>query len=239
MLCELPMNPRVLVIDDEPDVRSLLCELLTDRGYLVDEARDGADGLRVLYDKHPDLVLLDLAMPQMDGWQTLERIRELSDIPVLILTSRDGELEKVRGLRAGADDYVVKPFGGEELVARVEALLRRPRSAAAAPERYEDGLLTIDYLEHRVHADGKELALTPLEFRLLCAFVDHPRQVLSHQQLLERVWHDPSAVSPDQARLYVGYLRRKIGSGGTCIETVRGFGYRYLPRSAAEHRGRG
>jgi DNA-binding response OmpR family regulator len=237
--CESPMNPRVLVIDDEPDVRSLLCELLADRGYLVEEARDGADGLRVLYDKRPDLVLLDLAMPQMDGWRTLERIRELSDVPVLILTSRAGELEKVRGLRAGADDYVVKPFSGEELIARVEALLRRPRSAVAPPERYQDGLLTIEYLEHRVLAGGQELALTPLEFRLLCAFVDHPRQVLSHEQLLERVWHDPRAVSPDQVRLYVGYLRRKIGSGGSRIETVRGFGYRYLPPRSAEGRGQG
>jgi DNA-binding response OmpR family regulator len=228
---------RVLVIDDEPDVRSLLCELLADRGYLVEEARDGVDGLRVLYDKRPDLVILDLAMPQMDGWQTLERIRELSDVPVLILTSRAGELEKVRGLRAGADDYVVKPFGGEELVARVEALLRRPRSATPPPERYQDALLTIDHREHRVLAGGQELALTPLEFRLLCAFVDHPRQVLSHEQLLERVWHDPSAVSPDQVRLYVGYLRRKIGSGGSRIETVRGFGYRYRPPSPDEERG--
>jgi DNA-binding response OmpR family regulator len=232
------MNPSVLVIDDEPDVRSLLCELLTDRGYRVEEARDGADGLRVLYDKHPDLVLLDLSMPQMDGWRTLERIRELSDVPVLILTSRDGELEKVRGLRAGADDYVVKPFGGEELVARVEALLRRRRSPSAPLERYEDELLTIDYLEHGVRAEGRELALTPLEFRLLCAFVDHPRQVLSHEQLLERVWHDPRGVSPDQVRLYVGYLRRKIGSGGSRIETVRGFGYRYRP-PPAEQRGQG
>jgi len=233
------MNPCVLVIDDEPDVRSLLRELLTDRGYRVEEANDGADGLRVLYDKHPDLVLLDLTMPEMDGWRTLERIRELSDVPVLILTSRDGELEKVRGLRAGADDYVVKPFSGEELVARVEALLRRRRSASAPLERYEDGLLTIDYLEHGVRADGRELALTPLEFRLLCAFVDHPRQVLSHQQLLERVWHDPRAISPDQVRLYVGYLRRKIGSGGSRIETVRGFGYRYRPPPPAEQRGQG
>jgi len=231
------MNPRVLVIDDEPDVRSLLCELLGDRGYRVEEAGNGADGLRVLYDQHPDLVLLDLAMPQMDGWRTLDRIRELSDVPVLILTSRDSELEKVRGLRAGADDYVVKPFGGEELVARVEALLRRPRAPSAPRERYEDGLLAIDYLEHRVRAGGRDVALTPLEFRLLCAFVDHPRQVLSHEQLLERVWHDPQAVSPDQVRLYVGYLRRKIGDGGSRIETVRGFGYRYRPPSPAEQRG--
>jgi DNA-binding response OmpR family regulator len=223
------MNASVLVIDDEADVRSLLRELLADCGYRVHEAGDGADGLRALYASRPDVVLLDLAMPQLDGWRTLERIRELSDVPVLILTSRDGDLEKVRGLRGGADDYVVKPFGGEELLARVEALLRRPRAAAAPRERYQDGWLAIDYLEHRVSVGGRELALTPLEFRLLCAFVEHPRQLLSREQLLERVWHDPRAVSRDQVRLYVGYLRRKVGDDGTRIQTVRGFGYRYLP----------
>jgi DNA-binding response OmpR family regulator len=227
------MNSRVLVIDDEADVRSLVHELLADHGYRVEEARDGAEGLRVLYDKRPDVVLLDLSMPRMDGWQALERIREVSDVPVLILSSRAGDLEKVRGLRSGADDYVIKPFGGEELVARVEALLRRTRAAAAPHERYEDGALTIDYREHRVCVEGRDVALTPLEFRLLCAFVDHPRQLLSHEQLLERVWHDPQAVSPDQVRLYVGYLRRKLGSAGAQIETVRGFGYRYRVPSPA------
>jgi DNA-binding response OmpR family regulator len=223
------MSARVLVIDDEADVRSLLCDLLADQGHAVAEARDGTEGLRVLYDAHPDLVVLDLGLPRLDGWQTLERIRELSDVPVLILSSRGGELEKVRGLRGGADDYVVKPFGSAELLARVEALLRRPRAAAVPAERYDDGLVTIDHREHRVLVAGAEVTLTPLEFRLLCAFVDHPRQALSQAQLLDRVWHDPQAVSPDQVRLYVGYLRRKLGPAGARIETVRGFGYRYTP----------
>jgi DNA-binding response OmpR family regulator len=233
------MSARVLVIDDETDVRSLLREILADRGYLVEEAGDGVEGLRVLYAAHPDLVLLDVGLPRMDGWQTLERIRELSDVPVLILTSHGGELEKVRGLRSGADDYVVKPFGGEELLARVAALLRRTRSAGAPRPGYQDRLLTIDHLEHRVLVDGREVALTPLEFRLLCAFVEHPRQVLTHAQLLESVWHDPQGVSPDQVRLYVGYLRRKLGIAGHCIETVRGFGYRYAPPTGARQRGNG
>jgi DNA-binding response OmpR family regulator len=139
------MSSRVLVIDDEEDLRSLVCEQLGDRGYVAIEARDGAEGLRVLFAQQPDLVVLDLGMPGMDGWRTLERIRELSDVPVLILTSHAGQLEKVRGLRAGADDYLVKPFFAEELLARIEALLRqapdtRPR------ERYEDRLITINYL---------------------------------------------------------------------------------------------
>jgi DNA-binding response OmpR family regulator len=218
-----------LVIDDEEDLRTLVRDVLSDRGYGVQEARNGIEGLRVLYAERPEVVILDIGMPKMDGWRTLERIRELSDVPVLILSSRSSDLEKVRGLRAGADDYLVKPFFNEELVARVEALLRRPRSAPAARTTYQDGLLTIDYLEHRVRVGERELSLSPLEFRLLCEFVDHPRQVLSHDQLLERVWHDPQAVSPDQARLYVGYLRRKLGRERVWIETVRGFGYRYVP----------
>jgi DNA-binding response OmpR family regulator len=224
--------PNTLVIDDEVDLRALLRDVLTDRGYTVQEAGNGVEGLRVLYAQRPDIVILDIGMPEMDGWRTLERIRELSDVPVLILSSRGSDLEKVRGLRAGADDYLVKPFFGEELVARVEVLLRRPRSPPTQRDAYHDGLLTIDYVEHRVRVAERELSLSPLEFRLLCEFVDHPRQVLSHDQLLERVWRDPQAMSPDQARLYVGYLRRKLGREREWIETVRGFGYRFVPPPA-------
>ncbi len=226
------MSARVLLIDDEPDLRELARELLQDAGYPVLEAREGAAGLRVLYAQRPDLVILDLGMPGMDGWTVLARIRELSELPILILSSQSGELERVRGLRAGADDFLVKPFFAEELLARVEALLRRAGGAGGRgepSELYRDGTLTIDYAEHRVRTAEGELELTPLEFRLLSEFVRHPRQVLSHEQLLDRVWHDPRAVSPDQVRLYVGYLRRKLGSERNRIETVRGFGYRYQP----------
>lgn len=228
------MNERVLVIDDEHDLRALVRELLEERGYAVTEGHDGADGLRALYAERPDAVVLDLTMAQMDGWTALQRIRELSDVPVLILSSRGGELERVRGLRAGADDYLVKPFFGEELLARVEALLRRAGQTKRPRERYEDGALRIDYSEHRVFVADRELSLTPLEFRLLCEFVQHPRQVLSHDQLLDRVWHDPRAVAADQVRLYVGYLRRKLGPERARIETVRGFGYRYVPPAGTQ-----
>lgn len=223
------MNRRVLLIDDEADLRSLARELLEDREYAVSEARDGAEGLRVLYDERPDVVVLDLSMPGMDGWTTLARIRELSRVPILILSSQTGELERVRGLRAGADDFLVKPFFAEELLARIEALLRRAGAKPARPDVYRDWALSIDYSEHRVRTAEGEVALTPLEFRLLSEFVQHPRQVLSHEQLLSRVWHDPHAVAHDQVRLYVGYLRRKLGDERHRIETVRGFGYRYLP----------
>ena len=221
----------VLVVDDDEDIRTLVRELLERAGYTVDEAENGRTALRHLFSNAPALVILDVTMPDLDGYQTLERIRDLSDVPVIMLTARTQELEKVRGLSAGADDYVAKPFGRQELLARVQALLRR---AGGRPqevdERYADGFVTIDYASHSVHVGEQAVALTPLEFKLLAAFVRHPNQVLSRDQLLELVWGDPYGVSGDQVKLYVGYLRRKLAPGepaATPIETVRGFGYRY------------
>jgi DNA-binding response OmpR family regulator len=223
----------VLVVDDDGDIRGLVRELLERTGYDVLEAPDGNEGLRVFYAEQPDLVILDVSMPGLDGWGALERIRELSDVPVVMLTARAEELEKVRGLGAGADDYVPKPFGRQELLARVQALLRRSRSAArAVTESYADSYLEIDYGQRRIAVEGRDVQLTPLEFRLLTAFVQHPNHVLSRDQLLELVWHDPSGVASDQVKLYVGYLRRKLGEpeeAESPIETMRGFGYRYRP----------
>jgi DNA-binding response OmpR family regulator len=224
---------RILVIDDDDDIRSLVTDLLERAGLVVEQAEDGRSGLRALHKSPPDLVVLDVSMPELDGWQTLERIRDLSEVPVLMLTARGNELERVRGLQAGADDYVVKPFGRQELVARVQALLRRGgREAAQQQERYSDEHLTIDFAQRGVTFKGATVSLTPLEFRLLAVLARHPRQVLSRDQLLELVWGDAYGVSGDQVKLYVGYLRRKLSPNdpaGAPIETVRGFGYRYLP----------
>ncbi|MDP9303988.1 MAG: response regulator transcription factor [Actinomycetota bacterium] len=224
---------RVLVIDDDGDIRALVAGLLERAGYEVNEASDGRDGLRSVFSDRPDLVLLDVTMPGLDGWAALERIRELTDVPVLMLTARSDELEKVRGLKAGADDYMTKPFGRQELLARVEALLRRKRSAQGElPTVYADDAITVEFAQRSAQSDGVDLRLTPLEFRLLSAFVQHPNQVLSREQLLELAWGDPYGVSEDQVKLYVGYLRKKLGMNvGTesPIETVRGFGYRYRP----------
>jgi DNA-binding response OmpR family regulator len=224
---------RVLVIDDDGDIRALVAGLLERAGYEVNEASDGRDGLRSVFSDRPDLVLLDVTMPGLDGWAALERIRELTDVPVLMLTARSDELEKVRGLKAGADDYMTKPFGRQELLARVEALLRRKRSAQEElPTVYADDAITVEFAQRSAQSDGVDLQLTPLEFRLLSAFVQHPNQVLSREQLLELAWGDPYGVSEDQVKLYVGYLRKKLGANvGTesPIETVRGFGYRYRP----------
>jgi DNA-binding response OmpR family regulator len=224
---------RVLVIDDDGDIRALVAGLLERAGYEVNKASDGRDGLRAVFSDRPDLVLLDVTMPGLDGWATLERIRELTDVPVLMLTARSDELEKVRGLKAGADDYMTKPFGRQELLARVEALLRRKRNAQEElPTVYADDAITVEFAQRSARSDGVDLRLTPLEFRLLSAFVQHPNQVLSREQLLELAWGDPYGVSEDQVKLYVGYLRKKLGANvGTesPIETVRGFGYRYRP----------
>jgi len=221
----------VLVVDDDGDVRALVVELLTRSGYDVSEAPNGREALKLLYEQRPDLVLLDISMPELDGWATLERIRELSDVPVMMLTALGAELEKVRALRAGADDYVTKPFGRQELLARVESLLRR----APTPEvrdAYRDRLLEVDFSQRRVRAGDEQIELTPLEFRLLTAFVDNPGQLLAHDQLLELAWGGDRGTSRDQVKLYVGYLRRKLAAAGVppaAIETVRGFGYRYSP----------
>jgi DNA-binding response OmpR family regulator len=228
------MKSRVLVVDDEPDIRKLVAHLLRRAGHEVVEADNGRSALRSLHASPPDLVLLDVSMPELDGWQTLERIRDLSDVPVLMLTARGHELERVRGLKAGADDYVVKPFGRQELLARVQALLRRAASAAPAErlDTYADDRLEIDFAQRSVTYAGREVTLTPLEFKLLATFVRHPRQVLSRDQLLELVWGDTYGVAGDQVKLYVGYLRRKLDPehpDAAPIETVRGFGYRYKP----------
>jgi DNA-binding response OmpR family regulator len=220
---------RVLVVDDDPDIRGLLRELLDRRGFDVTEARDGQEALRAFFAERPDLVVLDVAMPVLDGWKTLERIRELSDVPVVMLTARTTELEKTRGLRAGADDYVTKPFGRQELLARVDAVLRRAGTRETQPESYTDGFVSIDFSQRAVTARGEPVELTPLEFRLLTTFVRHPNQVLTHEQLLELVWGDANAAR-EQVKLYVGYLRKKLSPDdpdAAPIETRRGFGYSY------------
>ncbi|HEY2326710.1 MAG TPA: response regulator transcription factor [Gaiellaceae bacterium] len=221
---------KILVVDDDDDIRLLVRELLERAGYDVIEAADGREALKLMYTSPPALVLLDITMPDLDGYQTLERIRDLSDVPVAMLTARSQELEKVRGLSAGADDYIAKPFGRQELLARVQALLRRSGGKAEVLDAYSDGTIDIDYAQRRVMVGGRAVQLTPLEFKLLAAFVQNPEQVLTREQLLDMVWGDPYGVSGDQVKLYVGYLRKKLmpdAPDEAPIETVRGFGYRY------------
>jgi DNA-binding response OmpR family regulator len=229
----------ILIADDDADIRRLIVGLLERAGFRALQASNGRDALRLLYAHRPAAVVLDVTMPALDGWQVLERIREVSDVPVLMLTAKGEELDRVRGLRAGADDYVPKPFGRLELLARIEALLRRASGRVEMPESYSDDLLEVDFEQRRVLVRGEPAPLTPLEFRLLGAFLHHPGQVLSRDQLLELAWGDPSTRSPDEVKLYIGYLRRKLDAAagaGSAIETVRGFGYRYTAPGRAEPR---
>lgn len=228
----------VLVVDDEDEIRRVVRIILEREGYEVIEAGDGLKGLRALFERSPDLVILDVMMPELDGWATLQRIRDVSDVPILMLTARGFETERSRGLRDGADDYVIKPFSPVELTARVAAVLRRAGVQKAPPPHvYDDAFLHIDHAQREVVAGGRPVALTPLEYRLLATLVERRAEVLDRDRLLALVWGDDRTVVPAQVKLYVGYLRRKLGplpDGTSPILTVRGFGYRYRVPEAPE-----
>lgn len=220
----------ILIVDDSDSERAFIADRLRKLGYRVETASGGREGLRVLYQSRPDLVLLDVVMPELDGWKTLELMRDLSDVPVIMLTARDAEIERIRGLRGGADDYVGKPFSAGELAARIDAVLRRASGKPRTRERFDDGVVSIDFATREVVVRGESVALTPLEFRLLAAFTENAGRVLSPEQLLDLVWGEAFAVVRDEVRSYVSYLRRKIErdpSRPELIENVRGFGYRY------------
>lgn len=224
---------RLLVVEDEPDIAMVLRMLLERAGHEVAHAGDGRNGLRLMHEKRPDLVLLDIGLPVMDGWVVLERIRDVSEVPVLLLTAHGLEADKVRGLRGGADDYLTKPFSSKELLARVEALLRRAdrASAEAGTEVYDDGTLRVDHRARRVYASGDEIEVNATEYRLLSTFVRHRDAVLSPRQLLRLVWDDESGVGADRVKFAILRLRRKLGwsADDSPIRAARGMGYRYSP----------
>jgi len=225
------MTDRVLAIEDDQDIALSIRTVLGRDGFEVTVAADGREGLRAFYGATPDLVVLDIGLPQMDGWTVLERIRDLSDVPVLILTAHGLEADKVRGLRGGADDYLTKPFSNAEFVARVQALLRRHQLAGQQlPEVYDDGTVHVNFGTQEVIVDGEPVGLTPTEYRLLAALIRYRGQILSPVKLLELAWSDPFGVGPDRVKYSVMRLRRKLGTDsgpGASIEAVRGFGYRY------------
>src|SRR3954452_11098171 len=227
---------QVLVIDDDETIRAVLRRTVEMAGGSVTEAGTGEEGLPALYARRPDVVVLDIGLPGLDGWQVLERIRQLTDVPVVMLSAHDDELEKVRALRAGADDYVTKPFGAAELLARLQAQVRRARAAGGGSagdelRPYRDAALSVDFVHAETTVHDRPVALTPREFRLLAALVAHAGRTLSTEQLLELAWDDPAG-DPRRVKVYVGYLRGKLAEAGlepSPVETVRGFGYRYRP----------
>jgi DNA-binding response OmpR family regulator len=230
------MSVSILVVDDSPTERAIIESRLEQAGYRVFSAESGSTALRTLYAVRPDLVVLDVLMPEFDGWKTLELIRQASDVPVIMLTAETGDIERVRGLRSGADDYLCKPFNPAELTARIEAILRRTGAGSTVREKYDDGVIGIDIEKAEVTVHGEPVRLTPLELRLLQALTEHAGNVLSNDQLLALAWGDNVTAAHDRVKLYIGYLRKKIEldpAEPRLIENVRGYGYRYLAPAVA------
>ena len=212
---EKTIGTKILVVDDEPSFARLVREVLTHKGYEVFTAGDGQEALRLLFAHKPDLVLLDVMMPKMDGWQTCSRIREVSDVPIVMLTGKQkSEEDIVRGLDYGADEYLIKPVGNRELVARVRAVLRRaelPPTTEVKPKiAYGDDYLTVDIEERKITVKGERIRLTPMEFRLFSVLVENAGRILTHKQLLERVWGWEYTDDLDYVRIYISHLRQKI-----------------------------
>jgi len=214
---------RILVVDDDPMVATTIQRVLRPEGYDVEVALGGAAALEQAQSRRPDLVVLDLMMPGIDGLEVCRRLRAGGSLPILMLTARGGTADRVRGLDTGADDYLVKPFAYTELLARVRALLRR---AAPLPTLLQFADLTLEVETREVRRSGRLVQLTAKEFALLSHFLRHPRLVLSREQLLSAVWADEEA-DDNVVAVYVGYLRTKLDGSGEprLIQTVRGFGY--------------
>ena len=226
------MAEKILIIEDDESIATLTRLQLESKNFLVQIAPNGAEGLRQAYAWQPDLVLLDIMMPDMDGWAVCQRLREMSEVPIIFVTAVGQERNIVRGLQLGADDYIVKPFSTKEMQARIEAVLRRHRQSDSAemPVQYTNGWLTVDTEKHLVTIDGKQAELSPLEFRLLTTLIRNETQVLTHEYLLEQVWGPAYKDERHYLKLYVWYLRQKIEpdvNRPAYILTERGVGYRF------------
>jgi DNA-binding response OmpR family regulator len=224
------MSDLVLAIDDDATLLGLLAEHLAKANYRVITAASGAAGLQTFDDHHPDLIILDVMMPGMDGWAVGERLRETSDVPLIMLTAKSDEQDRLRGFRLGVDDYVVKPFSFAELVARVGAILARSRRALPVthPAPIVRGDVVIDLAERRVTRGGQPVRLTPTEFRLLAALAEQPGHTVAPEALLARVWGSEYGDNVENVKRYIHYLRQKLETDAEhpqLILTERGFGY--------------
>lgn len=228
------MAEKILVIDDEETTVQLLSILLERRGYEVIRAYRAEDGLRQAYRSHPELVLLDIMMPEMDGWEVCRRLRELSDVPIIFLTARSEIRDVVKGLEMGADDYIVKPYDNDELVARVRAHLRRAPSPAISEELvFNGGDFRLNFLNREVRVRGRQVHLTPKEFNLLGVLVREAGRVITRSELVTEAWGVEYADAIDSLKLYIHYLRQKIEEDPQhpkYILTSRGVGYRFANR---------
>ena len=233
------MGKKILIVDDDPTLVRVISLALSQKGFEALGANSGQEALKLLFACKPDLVLLDVVMPKMDGWQTCSRIREISDVPIIMLTGKHkSEEDIVRGLDYGADDYLIKPLGNKELVARVRAILRRaelPSSTEARREvTYADDFLTVDIAERKVMVKGERVKLTPREFRLFALLVENAGRILVHKELLEKVWGWEYTDDLDYVRIYILHLRQKIEPAPALpryIITEPGVGY-YFHKAA-------
>jgi two-component system alkaline phosphatase synthesis response regulator PhoP len=227
---ELTHQPTILVIDDEASIRNVAKAYLEHAGYRVLCATTGPEGLQMALDHQPDLIVLDLMLPGMDGMEITARLRERSDVYILMLTARSEEMDRVAGLRVGADDYLTKPFSPRELVARVEAILRRQRGKTAKGSLMRFAHLEIDPDAREARAAGQLLDLTPTEFDLLLVLARNHNRVLSREDLIDKVWGADFYGTDRVVDVYISQLRRKIETmtGANVIRTVRGVGYRFV-----------
>jgi two-component system phosphate regulon response regulator PhoB len=221
---------RILVVEDEPDLLRTIAKALREKGYAVDEAMDGSEGLSYAAISRYDAIILDMMMPDLSGVQLLRMIRGdgvLQDIPIIFLTAKGDITDKVKGLESGADDFMTKPFDARELLLRVKSLLRRAKSAAAKPStRLSAGGLLMDIEKHEVTADGSVVDLTATEFKLLRILLDRKGRVQSREELLADVWNYSPDLETRTVDTHVRRLREKLGAAGDTIETIRGVGYR-------------
>ncbi|MDY7040673.1 MAG: response regulator transcription factor [Chloroflexota bacterium] len=226
------MGKRILIVDDDAALVKVLSLSLEREGFEVIAALGGAEALRRAYESRPDLVVLDIMMPRMDGWATCRRLREISDMPIIMLTAKGDETDIVRGLDLGADDYITKPCSSEELKARIRALLRRSQTTDRNDWQvaYDDGWLKIDLSRQQVTVNGEPVDLTPTEFRLLACLIQRNGQVVPHKQLLTEVWGPEYSDQVSYLSVYIRYLRQKIEqnpSQPAYILTKWGMGYRF------------
>jgi two-component system, OmpR family, response regulator MprA len=220
------MKAHILVVDDDPRITDLLRRILAYEGYSVAIAASGSEALTRSLERPPDLVVLDIMLPGLDGLEVAQRLRTAGDnVPILMLTARDAVADRVKGLETGADDYLVKPFAPEELVARVKALLRRNQEEQHEVLRYAD--VELDTGTRIAHRGAREIELSPTEYELLLLFMKRPRQVLTREIILDRVWGMDFEGSSNVMEVYVGYLRAKLEAEGEprLIHTIRGVGY--------------
>lgn len=230
------MMTRILVIDDEPQIRRFLNISLGSQGYAILEAEDGKEGLKKTALEEPDLVILDLGLPDQDGQEVLKALRDFYKGPIIVLSVRDSEREKVLALDNGSNDYVQKPFGVKELLARIRAVLRTFSGVDIPPTGYDDGRLRVDLLNHRVTLNQEEIHLSRKEFDLLRVLVAYPGRILTQQHLLREIWGPHHAGDTHYLRIFIGRLRSKLKDDPTSphyIETEAGVGYRFIGAEAS------